>query len=62
MTKTLLTFSERTRLLHGWAFRNYTDAQVAAIRVFLDTGEIVANFPCTDTVNAYLAANDRYLR
>lgn len=35
----------RGRVCHGWAFRTHTTAEKAAIRHYLDTGEVWDAFP-----------------
>jgi hypothetical protein len=35
----------RSRVVHGWAFRDFTPAEVAAIREYIATGDTLPDFP-----------------
>lgn len=42
---TELTLRIRRRVVHGWAFRGHTVAQKFAILRYLETGEVLEDFP-----------------
>lgn len=35
----------RVRVVHGWAFRQHSEAEKQAIHHYLDTGEVLEDFP-----------------